>query len=132
MVLHSFPGYHWIYWLGPALGALIAVGFYRLVKSLEYETANPGQDFNEHEAENFEFDEDNAATGKDVARPPPVSIASNDLACLPSRDSQQVPGSAGLVSPGRGRLDRSSGSEKIEEEPYRAGPEIESASRLKG
>lgn len=69
VALRTFPSYHWIYWLGPALGALIAVGLYRFVKVLEYETANPGQDFNEKEAEVFTFDEDNAATGADVARP---------------------------------------------------------------
>jgi len=35
---------HWIYWLGPAVGAIAAVGFYRFIKALEYEMANPGQD----------------------------------------------------------------------------------------
>ncbi|KAI4724343.1 aquaporin-like protein [Aureobasidium sp. EXF-10728] len=35
---------HWIYWLGPALGAIIAVVFYKFIKILEYEIANPGQD----------------------------------------------------------------------------------------
>lgn len=69
VALKTFPSYHWIYWLGPFLGTLIAVGLYRFVKALEYETANPGQDFNEKEAEVFTFDEDNAATGADVARP---------------------------------------------------------------
>lgn len=72
VVLRAFPGYHWIYWLGPALGALLAVGFYRFVKMLEYETANPGQDFNEKEDEQFEFDEDRARSG-DVGRPTPGS-----------------------------------------------------------
>jgi hypothetical protein len=33
-----------VYWVGPFLGALLAVLFYRLVKILEYETANPGAD----------------------------------------------------------------------------------------
>ncbi|KAJ4180717.1 hypothetical protein NW755_011612 [Fusarium falciforme] len=40
----SFPGYHWIYWVGPALGATLAALYYRLVKRLHYEEANPGQD----------------------------------------------------------------------------------------
>ncbi|OJD35792.1 mip family channel protein [Diplodia corticola] len=35
---------HWIYWLGPALGAVLAVLFYEFIKMLEYEMANPGQD----------------------------------------------------------------------------------------
>lgn len=39
-----FPGYHWIYWLGPLLGSLLAAGFYRLAKYANYEEANSGQD----------------------------------------------------------------------------------------
>jgi aquaporin rerated protein, other eukaryote len=41
----TFPGYHWIYWLGPFMGALLASGLYRFMKIMEYETANPGQDY---------------------------------------------------------------------------------------
>jgi aquaporin related protein len=40
----SFPGYHWIYWLGPALGATLAALYFRFVKYVHYEEANPGQD----------------------------------------------------------------------------------------
>ncbi|KAM0712123.1 hypothetical protein Q7P37_011217 [Cladosporium fusiforme] len=40
----SFPTYHWIYWLGPVLGAFVAGGFYHFVKFFNYEDANPGQD----------------------------------------------------------------------------------------
>ncbi|OCL08864.1 aquaporin-like protein [Glonium stellatum] len=50
VVLGTFNRYHWIYWAGPFLGSLIAVIFYRIVKILEYETANPGQDFDDKDA----------------------------------------------------------------------------------
>ncbi|KAF2823211.1 aquaporin [Ophiobolus disseminans] len=44
VVLRTFDHYHWIYWIGPLLGALSAVVFYRLIKALGYESANPGAD----------------------------------------------------------------------------------------
>jgi len=44
VINRSFVGYHWIYWAGPLLGAVVAAGFYKFIKILEYETANPGQD----------------------------------------------------------------------------------------
>ncbi|KAF1835237.1 aquaporin, partial [Decorospora gaudefroyi] len=40
----TFVGYHWIYWLGPVLGALMAAAYYRFVKHFNYELVNPGQD----------------------------------------------------------------------------------------
>ena len=60
----SFNGYHWIYWVGPGLGSLVAVGFYKLVKGLEYETVNPGQDAT-HEKEK-QFQQDRAETIDDL------------------------------------------------------------------
>ncbi|TKA61183.1 hypothetical protein B0A49_13111 [Cryomyces minteri] len=61
VVLHEFHYYHWIYWVGPFLGSIVAAGFYKasiiprieprhvltpkqFFKILEYETANVGQD----------------------------------------------------------------------------------------
>jgi aquaporin related protein len=38
VVLTTFSSYHWIYWLGPAMGATLAAGFYKFMKYLEYET----------------------------------------------------------------------------------------------
>jgi aquaporin related protein len=49
VVTHNFPTYHYIYWFGPMMGTFLAFGVYRIVKSVEYETVNPGQDFDDHE-----------------------------------------------------------------------------------
>ncbi|GAA5822421.1 hypothetical protein JCM11251_006333 [Rhodosporidiobolus azoricus] len=38
VVMGDFPGYHWIYWVGPCLGAAFAAAFYRFLKWMEYET----------------------------------------------------------------------------------------------
>jgi aquaporin related protein len=43
-VAHNFTRNHWIYWVGPFVGLILAVLFYQLMKILEYEMANPGQD----------------------------------------------------------------------------------------
>ncbi|RFN42907.1 hypothetical protein FIE12Z_12689 [Fusarium flagelliforme] len=43
-VITGFVGYHWIYWLGPFMGSLLAFAVYKLFKWLDYQTANPGQD----------------------------------------------------------------------------------------
>lgn len=53
VVLRQFYHYHWIYWIGPLLGSLLASGFYMFIKMLEYETANPGQDLDDKEAQVF-------------------------------------------------------------------------------
>ncbi|PYI11906.1 aquaporin-like protein [Aspergillus sclerotiicarbonarius CBS 121057] len=50
VINRSFPGYHWIYWVGPLLGSLLACGFFTFLKMFQYTTVNPGQDFNEWEA----------------------------------------------------------------------------------
>lgn len=42
-VNRAFPGYFWIYFVGPILGSLLAVGFYKLLKYLNYQT-NLGPD----------------------------------------------------------------------------------------
>ena len=44
VVTRTFDEEHWIYWVGPAGGAIGAVLFYKFIKMLEYEVANPGQD----------------------------------------------------------------------------------------
>ncbi|KAJ5835264.1 Aquaporin [Penicillium robsamsonii] len=49
VINRSFPGYHWIYWIGPLLGSLLASGFYKLLCFARWERINPGQDYNEEE-----------------------------------------------------------------------------------
>ncbi|KAH6653012.1 aquaporin-like protein [Truncatella angustata] len=44
VITGSFDTEHWIYWVGPFVGCVIAVAFYKFIKTLEYEMANPGQD----------------------------------------------------------------------------------------
>ena len=66
-----------IYWVGPLLGALVASGFYKLMKGLEYETANPGQDFDENETKFFDPE-------RDVERPI-VNVVSGGSTPEPSR-----------------------------------------------
>ncbi|KAL1626762.1 hypothetical protein SLS56_006755 [Neofusicoccum ribis] len=36
--------HHWIYWVGPGVGAIVAAGLYKTLKHMRYEEANPGQD----------------------------------------------------------------------------------------
>ncbi|KAF1990421.1 aquaporin-like protein [Aulographum hederae CBS 113979] len=69
----EFPGYHWIYWLGPTMGTILAWAFFKLMKFAEYETANPGQDFNELEEGAFEKPGD-AVTSAEVERPHPLAV----------------------------------------------------------
>ncbi|KAL8382814.1 hypothetical protein RB595_006543 [Gaeumannomyces hyphopodioides] len=45
IVNSHFPNYHWIYWVGPTLGSLLASGFYMLLKFLHWKDVNPGQDW---------------------------------------------------------------------------------------
>ncbi len=110
---NAFPSEHWIYWLGPLLGALVASGFYWFIKSCEYETANPGQDFDDLEANAFNPDEDlsrpvvspNAVVDRSsmqdlAARNSDLAMRSSEL--RKSQGSPDRPDSAGF-SPNRAR-----------------------------
>ncbi|KAK0748942.1 aquaporin-like protein [Schizothecium vesticola] len=54
----SFPSYFWIYFLGPVLGALLASGFYALLKYLRWKECNPGQDWSPDRDVDVEVDGD--------------------------------------------------------------------------
>ncbi|KAL5120163.1 Aquaporin-1 [Pleosporales sp. CAS-2024a] len=74
VVTRKFPSYHYIYWFGPVMGTLLAFGMYKIVKVVEYQTVNPGQDFDDHEAAAFKPPED-AETADQVERPNVAAIA---------------------------------------------------------
>ncbi|KAF2460265.1 aquaporin-like protein, partial [Lineolata rhizophorae] len=63
VVLGTFDSYHWIYWAGPAIGAVAAVLFYRLVKVLEDETESQATDVDEKAAEPLREDKDPDTAG---------------------------------------------------------------------
>ena len=66
VVTRDFPSYFWIYFIGPILGALLASGFYALLKYLRWKECNPGQDWSDVEqlkAEGRLGGEEGAANG---------------------------------------------------------------------
>ncbi|KAF1976063.1 aquaporin-like protein [Bimuria novae-zelandiae CBS 107.79] len=77
VVTRSFPGYHYIYWFGPLMGTLLAYGMYRFVKSVEYETVNSGQDFDDHEAALFNPPDD-PESKEQVERPNMAAIKARE------------------------------------------------------
>ena len=53
-VTRDWPGHHWIYWIGPLLGALVASGYYKFAKYMNYEDAVPGQDATDEEEQEMQ------------------------------------------------------------------------------
>jgi len=91
VILGKFSNYHWIYWVGPALGAILAAAFYRFVKLLEYEHANPGQDVDldtEHFREETEHLKEAIKEIKQSARQG-AERSSGDDTTLPTTDNVQ-------------------------------------------
>ncbi|KAF7960363.1 hypothetical protein EAE96_000048 [Botrytis aclada] len=64
-VIGGFRGYHWIYWLGPFMGAVLAAGFYKVIKFLNYEQVNGEQDLS---AEDIQLREEKKARKKEERR----------------------------------------------------------------
>ncbi|KAF2796474.1 aquaporin-like protein [Melanomma pulvis-pyrius CBS 109.77] len=86
VVTRNFPGYHYIYWFGPCMGTFLAWGMYKIVKSVEYETVNPGQDFDDHEAALFK-PPSNASHAEQVGRPNVAAIAAEEAVRVASHSS---------------------------------------------
>jgi aquaporin related protein len=80
VVTGVFDTEHWIYWVGPAVGAIIAVLFYQFIKILEYEVANPGQDDDDKDQEVKEEIEKvrEGSQEPDLERGPAGGLVSND------------------------------------------------------
>ncbi|KAF2662239.1 aquaporin-like protein [Lophiostoma macrostomum CBS 122681] len=88
VVTKNFPGYHYIYWFGPTMGTLLAWGMYRIVKSVEYQTVNPGQDFDDHEAALFK-PPSNPDSAAQVERPNVAAIAVEEAVRMASRGEHE-------------------------------------------
>lgn len=100
VVLHSFHGYHWIYWVGPVLGATLAAAFYMFIKGLEYESVNLVADPKEVLGKKFDPE-----TGKEK---------------LVTRNGH-------LVDPDTHNVERTSDSTAVpgRHDPYAHGPDLE-------
>lgn len=98
VVTKSFPGYHYIYWVGPLMGTLLAFGMYKIVKAVDYETVNPGQDFDDHETAVFN-PPDNPDSPEQVRRPiippPQMSPTTQHSDDMGEKESSDIGGSAG-------------------------------------
>lgn len=93
VVTRNFPGYHYIYWFGPLMGTLLAWAMYKIVKSVEYQTVNPGQDFDEHEAELFKPPEDPESA--DQVERPNIAAAAVEEALRLARSTSGPDGGSG-------------------------------------
>ena len=77
-VIQGFPSYHWIYWLGPMMGTFLAFGVYTVLKGLEYQTANPGQDSDDVEKANRDTMLPSDAAIREAEGKPPTHASRND------------------------------------------------------
>ncbi|KAL1597363.1 Aquaporin-1 [Nothophoma quercina] len=99
VVTRNFPGYHYIYWFGPLMGTLLAFGVYKIIKMVEYQTVNPGQDFDDHEDALFK-PPSNPETAEEVERPNVAAIAAQEAvraASNSSHDEKDKDGSFGGI-----------------------------------
>ncbi|KAF2625231.1 aquaporin-like protein, partial [Macroventuria anomochaeta] len=88
VVTRNFPGYHYIYWIGPLMGTLLAFVVYKIIKIVEYQTVNPGQDFDDHEDALFK-PPSNPETAEEVERPNVAAIAAQEAVRVASNSSKE-------------------------------------------
>ncbi|BGP01321.1 hypothetical protein NBRC10513v2_002275 [Rhodotorula toruloides] len=98
VVQHKFESYHWLYWVGPALGALVASGFYHLIKYLEYETVLADDDSDDED----EGDEEEQVASPQQTQAPVLQIAT-DAAGAPVVQAVPPTGATGGKAKGQQR-----------------------------
>lgn len=96
VVTRNFPGYHYIYWIGPLLGTLLAFGVYKIIKMVEYQTVNPGQDFDDHEDALFK-PPTNPEFAEEVERPNVAAIAAQEAVRVASNNTDEKEGTFGGI-----------------------------------
>jgi len=69
-VITGFMNDHWIYWLGPFLGSLLATAIYAFLKVIKYWRLNPGQDSPDPEGSPELFTNANAPNGVPMEEKP--------------------------------------------------------------
>lgn len=115
-----------IYWLGPILGALVASAFYKLIKMLEYETVNPGQDFDQKEKAIFNHTPPNEASHHEKHNQSGVEVNDFTGAGGPTTKGitagKEKHGIMGALKGGR------KGKQTEERGSYNAGPSAETGS----
>lgn len=82
----SFPGYFWIYVVGPGLGALVACGFYVFLRCLRWRECNPGQDWND--VEKFHYSEKPAVQRHEEPEKPVTPATDATLPASQSPDAE--------------------------------------------
>ncbi|USP79069.1 hypothetical protein yc1106_06343 [Curvularia clavata] len=107
VVTGVFDKDHWIYWVGPGVGAILALLFYQFIKILEYEVANPGQDDDGRDQDNSSKDDSEKREGSldpelgNAPGPGPGHVLTHSASTVPlATSASPMPLSAGgIVSP---------------------------------
>ena len=119
------------------LGSLLASGFYKLIKSLEYETANPGQDFDENETKLFDPERDVdrpmvnfVAPGSSEGPPGPSRPISGDTIAAYRREEIPLEQARSYTSSGHGQVSAMKGGRRGSSPLQPAGLEAEKSAPL--